>query len=134
MEDKADDRKVGEDGKVDKDIYILAEDPYMSLRPIHKNPEKHYLKLEDITIERVRAAYEKCKKSPKIFVGENPFTCCPLEAIAFAEGYFHWSHILQEPDASGFIIGFDRGTEVTPAEKHGNQIAKELGIIHETKN
>ena len=101
---------------------------YMSLTPIMRNLDKPFLKLEDITIERIRAAYEKCKKMPKIFVGDNPETCCPLEAIAAAEGYYHWSHILQEPDASGFVLGFDQGLTITQAEQHGNQIAKELGI------
>jgi hypothetical protein len=101
---------------------------------------KEPLKLSDITLERVKLAYSIVKKKPHVYVGTNSESCCPLEAIASAEGYFHWTHVLGDSSVIGenlkweFIQGFDLGSGETEAAKLGRKIGEELGIVYETKD
>lgn len=93
------------------------------------------LKLDDITIERVKLAYQKIGKSPAIWQNRDKTHCCALQALAEAEGFVddtgnpHWGLVL-EGGAQGFIRGFDLGIDLlgSPAASLGDQIARELGL------
>jgi hypothetical protein len=114
---------------MDKSGQIIASHTEEQLQ-VMKKP----LHLEDITLERVQAAYKKTGKTPGFGVsGSN--ICCALQAIAHAERFVgkqdefsHWSHVLGAGRLD-FVIGFDQGTrQETPGGRLGNEIAIGLGL------
>lgn len=108
------------------------------------------MKIEEITLERVKEAYELTGLKPARFTIIDKNRGCALQALARVAGRVglltQWSEIITEDDSAhssmwGFVNGFDGATHYSKgydeeryskAYELGRYIAQELGLNAET--